>query len=193
VAFLPDGGYIVIQGAHATVQPPTGGAGGFALNPSFAFSSVAAGNGAAYATFGDGSLYQFYYGGSGGGAIGQAGCAVPPVFARGVVYAASCNSIGAYDADTLQAKWSITPTAPPTGLAVANGVLYACQVSRVVAYAASYGGRLSANIAPCAGAVEIAQGTVFSTTQRLYAATLDGASATVASPQPDPRSLRPTR
>ncbi len=186
VAFEADGTLYVVSGTQVSVNYPSGA---FWEDHGSSASAPAIGNADGYVSTLDGNLHQEFNGWT--TAIGAAGCAVPPAFAKGVVYAASCSTVGAYDADTGATLWSVTVPGPPTGLAVANGVLYACWGGRVRAYAASYGGTLASG-ARCSGAPEIVDGTVYTVGGgNLYAATLDGAVGTIAVSRPDPSQLRP--
>ncbi len=183
VAFAADGSMLIVQGSLVSETAPDSGGESFGG----AISAPAVGNADTYFTIADGSLRQFF-----GWAtpIGTAGCGVAPAVANGVVYAAGCTTIGAYDADTGAVLWSNTVPASPTGLAVGNGVLYACWGSRVKAYEARSGDKLGSG-GLCSGAPEIVNGTLYSTFFGLNAATLDGATNTVAVPRPDLSQLRP--
>ncbi len=187
VAFEADGTIYIVSGTQVSVNDPSG-----ATWTDFgsSLSTPAAGNADGYLTAADGSLHQDSNGWT--TPIGAFGCAVPPAVAKGVVYAASCSTVGAYDADTGATLWSVTVPGRPTGLAVANGVLYACWGSRVRTYAASSGGRLASG-GRCDGAPEIVDGTLFTVgSGNLYAATLDGAVGTIAVPRPDLSQLQPS-
>ncbi len=186
VAFAADGSIYIAQGTQLSEISAFGVNNGQVYGGTV--STPAVGNTDGYLTTADGNLNQAFGWAT---AIGAAGCAVPPAFAKGVVYAASCSTIGAYDAETGATLWSVTVPGPPTGLAVANGVLYACWNYRVRAYATSNGGRLGSG-GWCNGTPEIVDGTLFSVGNgRIYAATLDGAVGTVAVRRPDIGSLRP--
>jgi hypothetical protein len=149
---------------------------------------VTLGSADGYATATDGNLYQEPGGWS--TLIGTTGCNVAPVFANGVVYAAGCNSIGAYEAGSGAAIWSISIPQEPSGLAIANGVLYVCWGSRLRAYYASFG-VLIGTIGLCTGPAEIAMGTVYTTDSSLFAYTLTGVFTSVWRPlrAPDPALL----
>jgi hypothetical protein len=95
-----------------------------------------------------------------------------------------------FAADTGAVGWTDSLPSSPSGLAIANGVLYACSNAHLRVYAARNGAWLGKG-GWCNGLPEIAQGAVYSTYGRLQVATLDGAMYTVA--RPDPRTLRPTR
>jgi len=127
-------------------------------------------------------------------ATGGSGCGIPPApaYANGVVYAAGCTSLGAYDASTGAALWTITTPSVSEGLTYANGVLYTCIGNRASAYAASYGGRLWSG-GGCSAAPIMVNGVLYVTYANLNAYTLDGAKTTlVPMGRPDPKKLRPT-
>lgn len=155
-------------------------------------SSMVVGDDAAFATTSDGYLRQLY--GWAAAVIGS-GCDIPPAYADGVVYAAGCSGLGAYDAGTGSALWTVSTASQPYGLTVANGVLYGCVGGRLTAYAASYGGHLW-NGGACSERPTVVNGIVYDTTNNLTASTLTGARTTsLAHPRarrPDPRRLRPS-
>jgi hypothetical protein len=189
VSFSPNGNAWIVQGAYAF-----NGQSGFF--PSSAISGVAVDTDSlGFATESNGHLDSL--GGSAWSTtLGGSGCTPPmPVYANSVVYAAGCTSLGAYDAGTGAALWTITTSGAAAGLAVANGVLYACVGSTLSAYAASYGGRLWSG-GYCAARPVIVNGMLFSTSAGVEAYSLTGALSTAAghrsSRRPNPRQLRPT-
>jgi hypothetical protein len=185
VAFTPDGAIYMVQGTTIEVKDT------YTDNEqdlTSILSPPAVGNAEAYVTRGDGSVTEFPSGWS--TPIGGVACDTAPVLAKGVVYAATCTTLGAFTSVDGAMRWSITLPGPMTGLAIANDVLYACANYRVQVYAASNGAWLGQG-GLCVSAPEIAQGAVYSTANKLQVATLDGATYTVA--RPDPRTLRPTR
>jgi len=189
VSLSPNGNAWIVQGAYAFN-------GQFGFFPSSAISGVAVVTDTlGFVTEANGHLDSF--GGSGWSTtLGGSGCTPPmPVYANGVVYAAGCSSLGAYDAGTGAALWVIGTAGPSAGLAVANGVLYACVGQTLSAYAASYGGRLWSGDY-CDAPPVIVNGMLFSTGSTLEAFGLTGAQAASAAHRrvgrPNPRRLRPT-
>lgn len=187
VPIAEDGTVYIVQSNTISVLGPSGG--GESFTSGVALSRPAIGNGIAYVTNTDGTLDQVPGGWS--TTIGPTGCNVAPAFANSVVYAASCNSIGAYDSNSGAAIWTDSVAAGPQGLAVANGVVYACVGYRLYMYYADYGG-LIGDGGPCNGEPEIVNGRLYATDGKLYASTLSGATNTARSaPRPDPRLLKP--
>lgn len=190
VSFGEDGTAYMVQPAAVSAIGPTGGGGGASFASGVALSTVAVGNGAGYATSTDGNLNQVPGGWS--ATIGGT-CDIAPAYANSLVYAASCNSIGAYDANTGAIDWSVAVATQPQGLAIANGILYACVGYRIYAYDASYGGLL-ASLGPCVGPPEVVEGTLYTTNAKLIASTLGGAVTSsvgrVHAERPNPRRLR---
>jgi hypothetical protein len=189
VSFSPGGNAWIVQGAYAFN-------GQFGFFPNSAISGVAVDTDTSgFVTEANGHLDSI--GGSGWSTtLGGTGCTPPmPVYADSVVYAAGCTSLGAYDAGTGAALWTITTSGPSAGLAVANGVLYACVGQTLSAYAASYGGRLWSGDY-CSAPPVIVNGTLFSAGSGLEAFSLTGARTASVSHRgvgrPDPRQLRPT-
>ncbi len=189
VSFSPNGNPWIVQGAYAFN-------GQFGFFPNSAISGVAVDtDDLGFVTEANGHLDSF--GGSGWSTtLGGTGCTPPmPVYANSVVYAAGCTSLGAYDAGTGAALWTIATSGPSAGLAVANGVLYACVGQTLSAYAAYYGGRLWSGDY-CAAPPVIVNGMLFSTGSGLEAFSLMGAQTALVSHRgvgrPDPRQLRPT-
>jgi hypothetical protein len=189
VSFSPNGNPWIVQGAYAF-----NGQSGFF--PNSALSGVAVDTDSlGFATEAGGHLDSL--GGNGwSDTLGGTGCTPPmPVYANSVVYAAGCTSLGAYDAGTGAALWTITTSGPAAGLAVANGVLYACVGGTLSAYAGSYGGRLWSGDY-CAARPVINNGMLFTTGAGLEAYTLTGALSTAMGHRrfrrPNPRQLRPT-
>jgi hypothetical protein len=189
VSFGADGAAFIVQGGAVSELRPDGSGGGISFAAGVVLSPVAVGNGIGYATSTDGKLDEVPGGWT--ETIGPTGCDIPPAFANGVVYAASCNSIGAYSAKTGLPIWTLSVSSQPSGLAVANGVLYACWGFRVSEYAASYGGELGSGDA-CNGPLAVVDGTVYSVEGQLFAATIDGAAVTRPSSRPDPKLLGPS-
>jgi hypothetical protein len=188
VAFSPNGSPWIVQGAYEYN-------GQFGFFPSSALSGVAvATDNLAFATDANDELDSV-----GGGwvtTLGGTGCTPPmPVYANSVVYAAGCSSLGAYDAGTGAALWTITTPGPALGLSVANGVLYACVGQALSAYAAAYGARLWSGDY-CAARPMVVNGILYSTGSTLEAYSLTGARSAALGHRrggrPNPRQLRPT-
>ncbi len=189
VSFSPNGSAWIVQGAYEFN-------GQFGFFPSSAISGVAVvTDDLGFVTEANGHLDSI--GGTGWSTtLGGTGCTPPrPVYADSVVYAAGCTSLGAYDAGTGAALWTIATSGSPAGLAVANGVLYACVGQTLSAYAASYGGRLWSGDY-CAAPPVVVNGMLYSTGSTLEAFSLTGARTAAVSHRgarrPDPRRLRPT-
>ncbi|HEV7495359.1 PQQ-binding-like beta-propeller repeat protein [Baekduia sp.] len=187
VSFSPNGKPWIVQGDYEFN-------GQFGFFPSSALSGVAVvADSLGFATEANGRLDSI--GGSGWSTtLGGTGCTPPrPVYADSVVYAAGCTSLGAYDAGTGAALWTIATSGPAAGLAVANGVLYACVGQALSAYAASYGGRLWSGDY-CAAPPVVVNGVLYSAASDLEAFSLTGARTAAVSHRgrPDPRHLRPT-
>jgi outer membrane protein assembly factor BamB len=135
IAFGADGGGYVAQGTRMAKTPDTN------ISYSGTLSPPAVGADTAYVTETDSLVREVQFGWT--TPLSGSGCSFKsPVFANGVVYAAGCTSLGAYDAGTGGTLWTVTTSGSSQGLAYANGVLYGCISSRLVAYAASYGGKL---------------------------------------------------
>lgn len=189
VAFGADGTAYIVQGNDVSQVSPGAGGGGSGFGSGVTLSQPAVGNGSGYVTSSDGNLDQVPGGWT--APLSGTGCSTAPVLANGVVYAAGCSSIGAYDAGTGTQLWSISVPQSSQGMSVANGVLYACWGYRVHMYDAGYGGLLGSTT-PCAGAPEIVEGAVYSIEASLFASTLNAATTTAASRNaPDPRLLLP--
>jgi hypothetical protein len=189
VSFSPNGSPWIVQGAYEFN-------GQFGFFPSSAISGVAVDTDSlGFVTEANGHLDSI--GGSGWSTtLGGTGCTPPmPVYANSVVYAAGCSSLGAYDAGTGAALWTIATSGSSAGLSFANGVLYACVGQKLAAYAASYGGRLWSGDF-CAAPPVVVNGMLFSTGGGLEAFSLTGAQASSVAHRgvvrPDPRQLRPT-
>jgi hypothetical protein len=189
VSIGDDGTMYVAEGTAAQAIFPTGESN---VPYGGAVSALAVGDDTAFATTSDGFLQQVF--GWKTAVIG-AGCDIPPAYGYGVVYAAGCSGLGAYDAGTGGALWTVSTASQPYGLTLANGVLYACVGGRLTAYAASYGGRLW-NGGTCSERPLVANGIVYDTTNNLTASTLTGAQTTSLPAsrvrRPDPRRLRPS-
>lgn len=193
IAFGADGGGFVGDGTSmAETKTNTG----FFSNDSYSgtLSPPAVGASNAYVTESDDLLREVQF--SWTTALGGSGCGLqtPPAFANGVVYAAGCASIGAYDAGNGSTLWSIGTPGVSDALTVANGVLYACVNARLVAYDASYGGRLWSG-GYCSAAPIIVNGVLYSTYGDLKAYTLTAAQSTSVRHRvrrPDPRRLKPS-
>jgi hypothetical protein len=187
VSIGDDGSFYVAEGSSGEAVFPNGKS-----NLSFggAVSAMAVGDDTAFVTTSDGYVQQLF--GWKTAVIGS-GCDIPPAYAYGVVYAAGCSGVGAYDAGTGSALWTVSTGSQPYGLTVANGVLYSCVGGRLTAYAASYGGHLW-NGGTCSERPLVANGIAYDTTNNLTASTLTGAQSTSLSRsrarRPDPRRLR---
>jgi hypothetical protein len=193
IAFAANGGGYVGYGARvAETQTNTGGGSDVGYSGTVSLPVVGADQG--YVTTTAASLQQLQFGWS--TALSGTGCNSAPVYANGVVFAAGCSSLGAYDAGSGAALWTISISGGVQGLSVANGVLYACVGSQVVTYAASYGGRLWAG-GHCSSAPVVVNGTMYVSFADLSAYTLSGAYKTSRSanktPRPNPLLLRPSR
>ncbi|MDT5105927.1 MAG: hypothetical protein QOI25_3440 [Mycobacterium sp.] len=189
VSIGDDGTLYVAEGTAAEAIFPSGKS-----NLTYAgnVSPIVVGDDTAFMTTSDGYLQQMF--GWTTAVIGS-GCDIPPAYAYGVVYAAGCSGLGAYDAGTGSAIWTVSTASQPYGLSVANGVLYGCVGGRLTAYAASYGGHLW-NGGTCSERPLVANGIVYDTTNNLTASTLTGARTTSMARRrarrPDPRRLRPS-
>ncbi|HEY1708204.1 MAG TPA: PQQ-binding-like beta-propeller repeat protein [Rhizomicrobium sp.] len=190
IAFGADGGGYVADGS--SMAETTNNVGSSSNdNYSGTLSAPVVGSHTAYATESDNILREVQFGWT--AAIGSSsGCLSAPAFANGVVFASSCNSLGAYDAGSGTTLWSLSTPGPTEGLSVANGVLYACINSHLVAYAAAYGGRLWSG-GFCSAAPLMVNGVLYASYADLSAYTLTGAQSTVVTmARPDPRRLKPT-
>lgn len=177
----------IVQGDAITEIGPGGVLGGEALGSGASISRPTIGNGTAYFTATDGYLYSLT---GVAVSIGATGCNIAPAFAGGVVYAASCNSVGAYDANTGATHWTIAAT-EPMGISVANGVVFVCDDFRLYMYA-SYGSYIG-NGGWCRSAPVIVNGTLYNSGNgQLSASTLTGESNALRFfPRPDVHQLKP--
>jgi hypothetical protein len=189
IAFAANGGGFVGHGTHMAETLNNVGSSSD-VNYSGTLSFPAVGAHTAYVTETDNFLREVQFGWA--DAVGGSGCYLqtPPVVVGGTVYAAGCNSVGAYDAATGSAFWTTSTLGPSAGLAYANGILYGCVNSRLIAYAASYGGNLWSG-GYCSTAPVIANGILYATYADLTAYTVNGSQASVKPQRPDPRKLRP--
>ncbi len=192
IAFAANGGGFVGYGARVA-ETPTNTGGGSDVGYGGSVSSPVVGADQGYATTTAATLQQLQFGWS--TALSGTGCNPTPAFANGVVFAAGCGSLGAYDAGSGAALWAIAISGGVQGLSVANGILYACVGSQVVAYAASYGGRLWAG-GHCSAAPVVVNGTMYVSFADVSAYTLSGAQTTSlthrGARRPNPRRLRPS-
>jgi hypothetical protein len=191
--FTPEGTVYWARGVNLEYLAPDGSAGNVG-QPS-TVSPFAYSNGAAYYTTADGVLRTF---GAQGwtAAVGSAGCSPAPAVGNGVVFAGSCDHLGAYDSGTGATKWNVA-TGAVMGLAVANGVVYACTGSvfynSINAYDATTGARLWTG-GNCIGQPIVANGVLYAAYGSLYAYDLTSARSArhgaAHSRRPDPRRLR---
>jgi hypothetical protein len=191
IAFGADGTGYVAQGTSMATTPNNVGSSSDDAY-SGTLSAPAVGAHTAFVTETDNLLREVQLGWT--TATGGSGCSLrtAPVFANGVVYAAGCTSLGAYDAGNGSALWTVTTPGASAGLAYANGVLFGCINNRVVAYAASYGGRLWTG-GFCSAAPVIANGVLYTSYTDLSAYTLTGAqNSSLAVARPDISSLKPS-
>jgi archaellin len=193
IAFPANGGGYVGYGERVA-QTRTNTGGGSDVGYSGTVSQPVVGADQGSVTTMAATLQQLQFGWS--AALSGTGCNPTPAYADGVVFAAGCSSLGAYDAGSGGALWTISTSGGVQGLSVANGVLYACIGSQVVAYAASYGGRLWSG-GHCSAAPVIVDGTMLVSYADVSAYTLSGADKTSragnGTRRPDPRLLRPSR
>jgi hypothetical protein len=189
IAFAADGGGYVGHGTNVAQTVTNTGAtsdvsyGGNVSNP-------AVGADTAYVTMSNNALQQAQFGWS--ATLAGSGCflSTPPAFGDGKVFAAGCTSLGAYDPGTGSLFWTITTPGPIAGLSYANGILYACVNSRVVAYAGGYGGPLWSG-GYCSAAPIVANGVLYVSYASVSAYTLNAAQTTLrAKARPDPGNLR---
>jgi hypothetical protein len=159
-------------------------------------SPIAAANGAAYFTTGDGKINEF--GGAGwSAATSGTNCAPAPAIANDLVYAGGCTTLAAFEAGRGTLRWSVTTAGPVFGLSVANGVLYGCVGTgagfggSLFAYDASFGSLLWSGGQCVGGAPIVANGTVFAAFASITAYRLPGFKADIVPARPAPRVLRP--
>jgi hypothetical protein len=193
IAFAANGGGYVGYGARvAETQTNTGGGSDIGYPGTVSLPVVGADQG--YVTTTAATLQQLQFGFSAG--LSGTGCNPTPAYANGVVFAAGCSSLGAYDAGSGAPLWVISIAGGVQGLSVANGVLYACVGSQVVTYAASYGGRLWSG-GHCSAAPVVVNGTMYVSYADVSAYTLSGAYKTShaahTARRPNPRLLRRSR
>ncbi|HEX4369488.1 MAG TPA: PQQ-binding-like beta-propeller repeat protein, partial [Rhodopila sp.] len=194
ITFGGDGTLYYGAGSTFEYRTPDGSAGG--LPKGGTVSPVAASNGAAYYTTGDGKINEF--GGAGWSAVTSgAGCAPAPAVANGLVYAGGCTTLAAFEAGRGTLRWSVTTPGAVIGISVANGIAYACVNpgsgfgGLVTAYDASFGGLLWSGGRCTGGAPIIADGVVYAAFANITAYGLPGAQSAAVPARPAPKTLRP--
>jgi hypothetical protein len=184
IVFAADGSFFYGTGNSIWYQLPSGNAG--SIGQSSNVSPIALNGHSMFYTVYNGNLY----GSSWNVAIPGNGCYVAPVIMNGVVYAAGCSGVGAYNIADGSTVWS-NSAGSVSGLAAANGVLYACQGSNLIAYNASYGSKLGV-MGNCSGAPEIVNGTVYYSADDVTAYGLPGSGPDeITAQRPAVRALKP--
>jgi hypothetical protein len=128
-----------------------------------------------------------------GSCVGTAQAPAPAV-ANNLVYAASCNAISAFESGSGTESWSVATGGAVEGLAVANGVLYACEAGgsgqELVAYDAAFGALLWSG-GVCNSAPVVANGIVFGALGSISAYSLPGLNPNAATIRPQVSELKP--
>jgi hypothetical protein len=142
----------------------------------------------AYFTSGDGYLRNTAY--ASPISIGSAGCTPAPALANGYVYAAGCDTVGAYSPHNGSTVWTATGFSVIMGLAVAGDLLYVCGDYQMNIFDANYGSLLW-SAGQCSTSPVVVNGTVYMSEADVSAYTINGTVQPAIKHAPDPAALRP--